>query len=341
MSSLPDGDLRVEGAPSVFALPPADDGTWHPLVHDLAPMVLDALQSLELLFKAKRHPTGVAPWAVHMAWHGTWNGGHWDKVIPSRPLQEEVDRRSKTMNRHVQRTRERCPDSPVYDYYRHAAPDLYHAAVALLIERGQVSPALMRRDVRGIAFQAASMRQSSPLDVHWLWRLKYTPLWESSDGRSTDTVEPQSGLLATKCIKLLDRLRLEGTDAFAPPGRKTYRSLASIRTAAFHETWGGKWERQLRSYNDPGTGGGGTAGQRLIVYMVEVAAFRIHYDDYPPAGELDLITHGNDALPDNAGGLTLRQRATIALLRDGAKHHAPRPGLERMPLRDLSYVIAS
>ena len=76
LGSLPGGDLRVKGAPSIFALPPADDGTWHPLVHDLAPVVLEALQSLELLFKAKRHPTGVAPWAVHMAWHGTWNGGH-------------------------------------------------------------------------------------------------------------------------------------------------------------------------------------------------------------------------------------------------------------------------
>jgi len=218
------------------------------MVHDLAPVVLAALQSPELLFKAKRHLTGVAPWAVHMAWHGTWNGGHWDRIIPSRPLQDEVDRRSKAMKRRVQRIRERCPDPPVYDDYRHA-PGLYRAAVALLIERGHVSPALMRRDVRGTASQAACMRQHSPFDVHWLWRLKYTPLWESTDGRSTDTAEPQSGLLATKCIKL-GRLRFEGTGAFAPPGRKTCRSLASVRTASFHETWGG------------GVGAAATLGQR-------------------------------------------------------------------------------
>ena len=75
--------------------------------------------------------------------------------------------------------------------------------------------------------------------------------------------------------------------------------------------------------------------------MVEVAAFRIHVDDYPPDCELDLITHGNDALPDGAGGLPLRQRATIALLRDGAQHHVPRPRLDRKPLSQLSYLHAS
>ena len=37
-------------------------------------------------------------------------------------------------------------DSAVYDDYLHA-PDLYYAAVALLIERGDVSPAVLRRDV--------------------------------------------------------------------------------------------------------------------------------------------------------------------------------------------------
>jgi len=47
-----------------------------------------------------------------MAWHGTWNGGHWDKVIPSKPVQEEVDRRSKAMKRRVQRMRERLPARP-------------------------------------------------------------------------------------------------------------------------------------------------------------------------------------------------------------------------------------
>jgi hypothetical protein len=67
LGSLPGGELRVKGAPSIFALPPADDGMWHPLVHDLAPQVLNALHGLELLFKAKRHSTGVAPWAVNMA----------------------------------------------------------------------------------------------------------------------------------------------------------------------------------------------------------------------------------------------------------------------------------
>ena len=102
-----------------------------------------------------------------------------------------------------------------------------------------------------------------------------------------------------------------------------------------------KWERQQRSGSDPDTGGGGTEGQRLIVYMVEVTTFRIHFDDYQPADELDLITHGNDALPADAGGLTLRQRATIALLRNGAMHHVRRPDLERAPLCDLSYVDAS
>ena len=75
LASLPDGDLRVTGAPSVYAPPPPDDGTWHPLVHDLAPIVIEALVNLELLFDAKRHSTGVAPWVVQMAWHGTWNGG--------------------------------------------------------------------------------------------------------------------------------------------------------------------------------------------------------------------------------------------------------------------------
>ena len=291
------------------------------MVHDLAPVVLEALQSLELLFKARRHPTGVAPWAVHMmAWHGTWNverralGQDHSVPSPTGRGRSEVQSNETPRAAHTRA----LPRSP--GIWRLPTPDLYHAAVALLIERGHVSPALMRRDVRGTASQAACMRQHSPFDVHWLWRLKYTPLWESTDGRSTDTAEPQSGLLATKCIKL-GRLRFEGTGAFAPPGRKTCRSLASVRTASFHETWGGEWERQQRSGSDPDTGGGGTEGQRLIVYMVEVATFRMHCDDYPPADELDLITHGNDALPEGAGGLTLRQRATIALLRNGARHH--------------------
>ena len=338
LTSLPDGGLRVTGAPSIYALPPPDGGTWHPLVHELAPVVMDALSRLELLFNAKRHRTGVAPWAVHMAWHGVWHGGHWDKVVPSKRTQEEVDRRSKAMKRRVQRIRERRSDSPTYDDYRHA-PDLYHAAVALLIERGHVSPMTMRRDVRGTASQAATKRTSSMFDVHWLWRLQYTPLWESPDERNTDTIEPQSGLQATKCIKLLDRLRFEGTDAFAPSGRITYRSLASIRTAMGHEAWGGKTAG--KSETDPEAGGGGTEGQRLIVYMTEVAAFRVHIDEYPPECELDLITHGSDALPDGAGGLTLRQRATIALLRDGAQRHVPRPQLEHKPLCQLSYLHAS
>ena len=60
LGSLSDGDLRVKGAPSVYALPPSDDGTWHPLVHDLAPIVMEALRNLELLFEAKCHSTGVA-----------------------------------------------------------------------------------------------------------------------------------------------------------------------------------------------------------------------------------------------------------------------------------------
>ena len=104
---------------------------------------------------------------MHVAWHGTWNGGHWDKIIPSKPVQEEVDRRAKAVKRRVQRMRERHPDSPVYNDYRHA-PDLYHAAVALLIEGGHVSPTLMRRDVRGTASRTARTRHSSPFDVHRL-----------------------------------------------------------------------------------------------------------------------------------------------------------------------------
>ena len=340
LASLPDGELRVSGAPSVYALPPPDGGAWHPLVHELAPVVLETLTYLESLFSAKRHDTGVAPWAVHMAWHGTWNGGHWDKVVPSKRVQEEVNRRSKAMKRRVQRMRECWPDPPAYDEYRHA-PDLFHAAVALLVERGHVSPALMRRDVRGTASRTAKERKSSLLDVHWLWRLKYTPLWESPDGRNTDTIEPQSGLRATKCIKLLDRLRFEGTDAFAPPGRTTYRSLASIRKAVAHEAGGETQERQESPGAGPGARRSGTDGQRLIVFMVEVAAFRVHTDDYPTESELDSITHGSEALPDGAGGLTLRQRATISLLRDGALRHVPRPQLECKPLSQLSYLNAS
>ena len=50
----------------------------------------------------------------------------------------------------------------------------------------------------------------------------------------------------------------------------------------------------------------GTEGQRLIVFMIEVAAFRIYYDDYPPAGELDLITCGNDL--DSEGPRCLSSR---------------------------------
>ena len=340
MASLPDGELRVAGAPSVYALPPPDGGTWHPLVHEAAPVVLEALTSMESLFDAKRHATGVAPWVVHMTWHGTWNGGHWNKVIPSERMQEEVNRRSRATKRRIQRMRVNRPDSPKYDEYRHA-PDLFHAAVALLAERGHISPALLRRDVRGTASRTAAMRRSSLLDVHWLWRLKYTPLWESPDGRTAETIEPQSGLRATKCVKLLDRLRFEGTDAFAPPGRITYRSLRSIRTALAHETGGETQEQQESPGAGPKAGGGGTAEQRLIVLMVEVAAFRVHVDDYPPEEELDSITHGSEDLPDGAEGLTLRQRATIALLRNGARRHVPRPRLECKPLCQLSYLNAS
>ena len=108
-----------------------------------------------------------------------------------------------------------------------------------------------------------------------------------------------------------------------------------------HEAGGETQERQESPGAGPEAGGGGTAGQRLIVFMVEVAAFRVHVDDYPPECELDLITHGSDALPDGAGGLTLRQRATIALLRDGALRHVPRPQLECKPLCQLSYLTRS
>jgi hypothetical protein len=122
----------------------------------------------------------------------------------------------------------------------------------------------------------------------------------------------------------------------AQAGRKTYRSLASIRAASKHEQWGNYGGGKS---SDPDDGGGGTEGQRLIVFMVEVAAFRILCDEYPPAGELDLITHGSDALPDNAGGLALRQRAAIALLRSGAERHVPRPELNLfLPLGALAYV---
>jgi hypothetical protein len=340
MASLPDGELRVAGAPSVYALPPPEGGKWHPIVHEAAPVVLEALTSMESLFDAKRHVTGVAPWVVHMTWHGTWNGGHWNKVIPSERMQEEVNRRSRATKRRMQRLRVSRPDSPKYDEYRHA-PDLFHAAVALLSERGHVSPALLRRDVRGTASRTAAMRRSSLLDVHWLWRLKYTPLWESPDGRTAETIEPQSGLRATKCVKLLDRLRFEGTDAFAPPGRISYRSLRSIRTAMAHEAGGETQEQRESPGPGPKEGGGGTAEQRLIVFMVEVAAFRVHVDDYPPEEELDSITHGSEDLPDGAEGLTLRQRATIALLRNGARRHVPRPRLECKPLCQLSYLNAS
>ena len=67
----------------------------------------------------------------------------------------------------------------------------------------------------------------------------------------------------------------------------------------------------------------------------------MHVDDYPPEWELDSITHGSEDLPDGAGGLTLRQRATIALLRNGARRHVPRPQLECEPLCQLSYLHAS
>ena len=135
--------------------------------------------------------------------------------------------------------------------------------------------------------------------------------------------------------------QFEGTDAFAPPGRITYRSLQSIRTALAHETGGETQEQQESPDAGPKAGGGGTAEQRLIVLMVEVAAFRVHVDDYPPEEELDSITHGSGDLPDGAGGLTLRQRATIALLRSGARRHVPRPRLECKPLCQLSYLDAS
>ena len=73
--------------------------------------------------------------------------------------------------------------------------------------------------------------------------------------------------------------------------------------------------------------------------MIEVAAFRILCDEYPPADELDLITHGSGALPDNAGGLALQQRATIALLRSGAERHVPRPELDPfIPLGKLAHA---
>ena len=45
--------------------------------------------------------------------------------------------------------------------------------------------------------------------------------------------------------QLLDRLRFEATDAFAPPGKKTYRPLASIWTALAYEAWGGAQEGQV------------------------------------------------------------------------------------------------
>ena len=102
---LPDGAQRVKGAPSIFALPPTADGKWHPLVHDIASHILGTLHNLELLLKAKRHFTRVAPGAVNMAWHGTWHGGHWDKVVPQKPLQDEINQRAVGMKRRVQRAR--------------------------------------------------------------------------------------------------------------------------------------------------------------------------------------------------------------------------------------------
>ena len=186
------------------------------------------------------------------------------------------------------------------------------------------------------------MRQQSPFDVHWLWRLKYTPLRTSQRTAEARTLSnpsracwPRSALnFLTDCgLKAPTRLR-------RPAGKHTdpWPRFGRRRTT---RRGGGKWERQQRSGNDPDTGGGGTEGQRLIVYMVEVATFRIHCDDYSPADELNLITHGNNALPAGAGGLALQQRATIALLRNGARHHVRRPGLKRAPLCDLSYVGAS
>ena len=192
-------------------------------------------------------------------------------MVTNKPLQAEINKRAKVMKRSVQRARERHDDAPVYDEYRHA-PDLYYAAVALLIERGGVSPAEMRCDARGAASSTSSKGKSPPFDVYWLWRLKLTPLWELPGGLNSTPFEPQSGLLVAKCIKLLDRLRFEGPDSMAQADRKTYRSLASIRAASDHEWWGNHGDGKT---TDPEDGGDGTEGQRLIVFMIEVAAFRI------------------------------------------------------------------
>ena len=61
-------------------------------------------------------------------------------MVTNKPLQAEINKRAKAMKRSVQRARERHDDASVYDECRHA-PDLYYAAVAVLIERGGVSPA--------------------------------------------------------------------------------------------------------------------------------------------------------------------------------------------------------
>ena len=63
LGALPNGALRVKGAPSITVLAPHNEGAkWYPLVHDIAHRILVKLCELEQLMKAKRHPTGIAPW---------------------------------------------------------------------------------------------------------------------------------------------------------------------------------------------------------------------------------------------------------------------------------------
>jgi hypothetical protein len=45
LGALPNGALRVKCAHSIIALAPYTNGTWHPLVHDIAPRVLAKLDA--------------------------------------------------------------------------------------------------------------------------------------------------------------------------------------------------------------------------------------------------------------------------------------------------------
>ena len=137
--------------------------------------------------------------------------------------------------------------------------------------------------------QAVEWGVASGSDMYWAEKLAVRFL-----GPYFGAVDKHSGLPAEKQLEVLRRVRFVGPDAAPQPRWSAHRNDGALQRMVNVLTQSGYFR--------------GRAAQVWIVIMVQIACAQMTADDaiLPETRLLELV-HGNDGLPEDAGGLSMEK----------------------------------